>query len=194
MAPHAEERQAEPEPYWISNSYSRQLTHKWRSEEQAILVGTNTVIADDSKLDVRQWTGKSPRRIILDKSLRILGDRQIFKSNKAMFEHGSSTLILTEVEDVSRYRAGVDYGLLDFSKNVASEICRILHEQNINSVLIEGGAKTLKTFIDADIWDEARMFTGPFHFKSGIKAPVPMGKLIASKEIGSDGLKIYEHD
>ncbi len=187
IAPDKIERNENLEPYWISNSYSRQLTHKWRSEEQAILVGTNTVLEDNPKLDVRSWTGKSPLRVVLDRNLRING-------NYNVLDGSAPTLILTEIKDSSRYREGLDYRILDFSKDVIPQICSILHEYNVLSVLVEGGAQTLQSFIDAGLWNEARIFTGNSSFKKGIKAPRVSEKLVASTTIGSDTLKIYNND
>ncbi len=187
VAPDTSKRIENPQPYWISNSYSRQLTHKWRSEEQAILVGTNTVLEDNPKLDVRSWTGKSPLRVVLDRNLRI-------KRNFTILDGSAPTLILTEIKDTSQYHKGLDYRILDFSKDVIPKICSILHEYNLLSVLVEGGAKTLQSFIEADLWDEARIFTGTSSFKSGIKAPNISGRLVASTSMGSDTLKIYNND
>ncbi|WP_373517659.1 bifunctional diaminohydroxyphosphoribosylaminopyrimidine deaminase/5-amino-6-(5-phosphoribosylamino)uracil reductase RibD [Pricia sp.] len=187
IAPDTTKRNENTEPYWISNSYSRQLTHKWRNEEQAILVGTNTVLEDNPKLDVRQWTGKSPLRVVLDRNLRINGDFHVLDGSHP-------TLILTEVEEPSRYRDGIDYRLLDYSKDVSKQICSIFHEYNVLSVLVEGGSQTLQTFIDVGLWDEARIFTGTSSFKKGTKAPSISGKLIAFTTIGSDTLKTYYND
>ncbi len=187
IAPDTAKRNENPEPFWVSNSYSRQLTHKWRSEEQAILVGTKTVLEDNPKLDVRLWTGKSPLRVVLDRNLRITG-------NYHVFDGSHPTLILTEVKETSRYHKGIDYRLLDFSKDVTAQMCSILHENNVLSVLVEGGAQTLQSFIDADLWDEVRIFTGTSSFKKGIKAPKVSGKLVVSTHIGSDTLKIYSND
>lgn len=187
IAPDTAERTENREPFWISNLHSRQLTHKWRSEEQAILVGTNTVLEDNPKLDVRLWTGKNPLRVVLDRNLRINGDYQVLNRSHP-------TLILTEVEDTLCYREGIDYRILDFSKDVAANICSILQENNVLSVLVEGGAQTLQGFIDVGLWDEARIFTGTSTFKNGIKAPSLSGKLVASTSIGSDTLKTYYND
>lgn len=196
IAPDAEERNENPEPYWISNPYSRQLVHQWRSEEQAILVGTNTVLKDNPKLDVRHWTGNDPIRIVLDRSLKIKDDYKVL-------DESVRTLVLTEVEagsrynqveETSRYKKGVDYKLLDFSMDVPRQICGILHQHDVLSVLVEGGARTLQSFIDADLWDEARIFTGTSSFRKGLKAPVLSGKLTGSKSIASDRLKTYTND
>lgn len=187
IAPSTTKRKENPEPYWIASLYSRQIVHQWRAEEQAILVGTNTVLADNPKLDVRHWKGKNPFRIILDRSLKIEGEYSILDGNMA-------TLILTEVTDKSKYQAGIEYAVIDFSKDLAQKICSILWEQNLTSVLIEGGGQTLQTFLDANLWDEARIFTGNTTFKEGIKAPVISGNHIESIKIGADTLKTYRND
>lgn len=154
----------EKQPVWITNTYSRQLVHKWRAEEQAILVGLNTVMEDNPSLTTRDWDGKNPIRIVLDKHYKLSKKFKVF-DNKA------KTLIIND--------------------NSAEGICNKLHEANINSVIIEGGAKTLQMFIDAGLWDEARVFIGKNTFKEGIKAPVFTGNLISEKQILVDTLKIY---
>ena len=187
IAPSKTDRKENPEPYWITNPYSRQMVHQWRSEERGILVGTNTVLEDNPKLDVRHWEGKNPFRIVLDNGLKIPEDYNVL-------DESIPTLVFTEVEDLSRYLGGVSYEFLDFSADVAKQICEILPGYNITSVLIEGGSRTLQTFIDEGLWDEARVFTGNTSFKKGIKAPVFSGKLIDSKKIGLDILKYYNND
>ena len=188
IAPSKEDRKENPEPYWITNSHSRQIVHQWRSEELGILVGTNTVLEDNPKLDVRYWEGKNPFRIILDKDLKIPEDYHVL-------DESIPTMVLTEVEDVWKYTKGeIHYQYLDFSTAVAKQICEILPGYNLTSILVEGGSKTLQTFIDAGLWDEARVFTGNTNFKKGIKAPEFSGKLISSRKIESDHLKIYRND
>ena len=164
----------EQKPVWITNSYSRQLVHKWRAEEQAILVGTNTVSHDNPSLTTRDWVGQNPVRIIIDR------DEKLSKSF-AVFNHESQHLIISKNN-------------INFSKNVAAQICDILFQNDINSVIIEGGSKTLQTFIDENLWDEARVFYGNIAFKKGIKAPVFQGKLIAETHILNDKLKFYLND
>ena len=164
----------EQKPVWITNTYSRQLVHKWRSEEQAILAGTNTVLEDNPSLTTRDWLGQNPTRIIIDKKKRLAKSLSIF-NNKG------SIIIISEDN-------------CDFSKPIAKQICELLHKMNINSVIIEGGTKTLQTFIDLDLWDEARVFTGEITFTHGVKAPKFKGKLISSENIDSDRLKHYVND
>lgn len=154
----------EQKPVWITNTYSRQLVHKWRAEEQAILVGTNTVIKDNPTLNVRDWTGQNPVRIVLDRN-NLLSDQY------AIFN--------TDAETIT------------FKDHTIKAICDNLHKENINSIIIEGGSKTLQLFIDANLWDEARVFSGKIKFKDGIKAPKFDGQLIKDTTILDDTLNIY---
>ncbi len=187
LAPDPSKRKMNPEPYWITNAYSRQLVHQWRSEEQAILVGTNTVLADNPKLNTRDWEGKNPIRVVLDKDLKIGTDFNVL-------DKSVKTVVITQVSDRSKYLNGVDYAVIDFSKPLADQICQVLHQHSITSVLIEGGAKTLQLFINEGLWDEARVFVGQTRFESGIPAPKIVGKLKSTQNIVSDTLSIYTHD
>ncbi|CAM3488056.1 bifunctional diaminohydroxyphosphoribosylaminopyrimidine deaminase/5-amino-6-(5-phosphoribosylamino)uracil reductase RibD [Zobellia roscoffensis] len=187
IAPNKEERTKNPEPYWITNSYSRQLVHKWRSEEQSILVGTNTVLEDNPKLDVRLFTGKNPIRLVLDKKLKIGTDYHVLDGS-------IPTLVLTEVTDKKLQKDSIEYRLINFNENLLEQICTILHEENITSVFVEGGSQTLQTFIDSGVWDEARVFTGSTSFGNGISAPRLKGKIKTTKSIGGDTLNIYTND
>lgn len=174
----------EQKPVWISNSYSQQLVHKWRSEEHAILVGTNTVIADNPKLNVRSYSGNHPIRVVLDRSLRI-------SKSAIVFDKSIKTIIFTEIENESK--ENLIFEKIDFSENIALQICDVLQNHKIQSVIIEGGAQTLQTFIDENLWDEARVFTGSKSLEKGIKRPNFKGKLIAIKNILQDVLTFYEN-
>ncbi|TMU56825.1 bifunctional diaminohydroxyphosphoribosylaminopyrimidine deaminase/5-amino-6-(5-phosphoribosylamino)uracil reductase RibD [Flagellimonas algicola] len=187
IAPDKARRNDSPEPFWITNTYSKQLVHQWRSEEQAILVGTQTVLDDNPKLNVRTWEGKSPIRIVLDQSLKI-------PSHFHVLDNSVDTILLTAEQDSSKYLDGITYELLDFTKPVANQICNLLHKHSISSLLVEGGTRTLQTFIDEGLWDEARIFKGASKFDSGILAPEISGKLIHSEKIISDTLSILQHD
>ena len=164
----------EQKPVWITNEFSRQLVHKWRTEEQTILVGTNTVLQDNPSLTARDWKGENPVRIVIN------GDEKLSKDFK-VFNNEAATIVITNKT-------------IDFSKNIAKQICNVLFENNLNSMILEGGAKTLQTFIDENLWDEARVFTGQVSFKEGVKAPKFTGKLISEEKIMSDILKIYKND
>jgi diaminohydroxyphosphoribosylaminopyrimidine deaminase/5-amino-6-(5-phosphoribosylamino)uracil reductase len=178
----------EQAPVWISNTFSKQLVHKIRSEEQAILVGTNTVIADNPKLNIRSWKGQNPTRIILDSSLRI-------PKNSNVFDGSVKTIVLTEsnIEDIES-RRNLIFERINFYENVAKQICEVLQKHNIQSVLIEGGTQTLQTFIDADLWDEANVFIGDVSFKKGVKAPNFSAKSVLETHIKNDILKKYKND
>lgn len=171
IAPETKNKQ---KPIWITNEFSRQLVHKWRAEEQAILVGFNTVLNDNPSLTVRDWTGENPVRIVIDK------ERELAKTD-SVFNHQAKTILITKND-------------IDFTHRVAEQICTVLFENNIVSVIIEGGTKTLQTFINENLWDEARVFTGDCTFKKGVKAPTISGLLVSEKNIKNDILKIYKND
>jgi diaminohydroxyphosphoribosylaminopyrimidine deaminase/5-amino-6-(5-phosphoribosylamino)uracil reductase len=172
IAPLSKEKK---EPVWITNEISRQLVHKWRSEEQAILVGTNTVIDDNPSLTTRDWSGNNPMRIVLDQNMRISKENHIFDSKAKTFIISKDTI--------------------DFKNNVASQVARYLFENSIQSVIIEGGRQTLRTFIDEGIWDEARVFIGNQFLKDGLKAPKLICNNIAKKPIQDDELlTFFNHD
>jgi diaminohydroxyphosphoribosylaminopyrimidine deaminase/5-amino-6-(5-phosphoribosylamino)uracil reductase len=179
----------EQKPVWISNKISQQLVHKYRSEEHAILVGTNAVIADDPKLNVRSWFGKNPIRIVLDRSLRI-------PKNSNVFDGSVKTIVITETKENrnDQQPETLFFEAIDFNKNIAEQICTVLQKHLIQSVIIEGGTKTLQTFIDANLWDEARVFTGETSFVKGIKAPIFLAKITSETKIKKDILKIYNND
>lgn len=175
----------EQKPVWISNEYSQQLVHKWRAEEQAILVGTNTVIADNPSLTVRSWSGLNPIRVVLDKSLRI--------SNTATVLDGKvKTIVLTE--RIQEESDGICYEQINFDKEIAKQISDVLQKHKIQSVIIEGGTRTLQSFINANLWDEARVFIGNSEFKNGVKAPLLNVGTASEEKIDKDILKIYRND
>ncbi len=185
IAPSKEKRAKNLEPYWITNLKSKQIVHQWRAEEQAILVGTNTVLEDNPKLNVRLWKGDNPLRLIIDKSLKI-------KDSYTILDGKISTLIFTQNKSKSDHLDHIKYEILDFKKPLAKQICEVLYRKNTTSLLIEGGAKTLQLFIDAGLWDEARVFIGPSLFTSGTKAPLFFGNLVATQKIGTDLLNIFK--
>jgi diaminohydroxyphosphoribosylaminopyrimidine deaminase/5-amino-6-(5-phosphoribosylamino)uracil reductase len=153
----------ENKPVWITNQYSRQLVHKWRSEEQSILVGTQTAIDDSPKLDVRDWTGKNPIRIVIDANRRIPKNNQLFDNQV------KTIVICKQIDEINSENC--IFESIDFQGNIPDQTAEILYKHNIQSVIIEGGSRTLQTFIDAKLWDEARIFMGNSFMKEGIKAP-----------------------
>lgn len=168
IAPLSKEKK---EPVWITNEFSRQLVHKWRSEEQAILVGTNTVIEDNPSLTTRDWSGNHLIRIVLDQNNRISKESHIFDN---------------QVKSITITKENIN-----FNNNIALEITDFLFNEGIQSVIIEGGRQTLQTFIDANIWDEARVFRGEIYFKSGTKAPTISGENSKKEKILNDELLTF---
>ncbi len=185
IAPISKDKQ---KPVWITNTYSQQLVHKWRSEEHAILVGTNTIIADNPNLNVRSWSGNNPIRIVLDKSLRI-------PENANVFDGSVKTIVLIgSRKEKQESRQNIVFEQIDFSSRVAEQICDALQRHKIQSVIIEGGTQILETFINANLWDEARVFTGEVLFKSGVEAPNFKTRILSEEKIKNDTLKIYKND
>lgn len=174
---------------WITNSYSRQLVHKLRAEEQAILIGTNTAITDNPKLNCRNWFGASPIRIILDRSLKVSKQHHIYDGSV-------KTIIVTNhhnhIDNLTVNNLFIEH--IDFSKSIAQQICDILYKHQIQSLIIEGGSQTLQTFIDENLWDEAQVYTGTNTFKQGIKSPELDRQLIHQNQVLEDNISIYYND
>mgnify|MGYP003520920932 CR=1 FL=1 len=172
-------------PIWITNPYSRQLVHKWRTEEQAILVGTNTVLDDNPKLDSRDFSGNNPIRIVLDKSGKI-------SENYHVKNNSRKTIFITESENfISTENCIYENAIFDI--HLISSSWDILYKNEIQSVIIDGGSKTLQSFIDANLWDEARVFIGQTTFQNGTTAPIISGNPVAGFDIMNDELKIFKN-
>lgn len=175
----------EQKPVWITNSYSRQLVHKWRAEEQAILVGTQTVIDDNPQLNARDWNGNNPIRIVIDQNNRIPKTAHVFDNQvKTIVFSKNNAMLASE---------NIIYESIDFQQNIAQQILERLYQQQIQSIIIEGGAQTLQTFIDANLWDEARVFIGNSQFGNGIKAPILNTASSKKEKIGTDELLIIRN-
>lgn len=176
----------EQKPVWISNEYSRQLVHKWRSEEQAILVGTQTILDDNPSLTVRDWTGENPIRVIIDKENSV-------ESSKNVFDNQSKTIVLSNTKMPLNSDTILNI-ISDFDLNSTQTIVEKLYENNIQSIIIEGGRKTLNSFIDTNLWDEARVFISENQLNEGTKAP-EIKKVHFSKQfIKKDTLLLYKNE
>lgn len=146
----------------ISNDYSNRLVHKWRSEEAAILVGTTTALRDNPSLTTRFWTGKNPVRLAIDRDLKLPGTLKIFDGEV-------ETIVFNSLKEATE--KGIKYIKLE-NKNFLNEMVHSLFELNIQSVLVEGGAKTLQTFINNHLWDEARVIVNEqMVIENGVLAP-----------------------
>ena len=167
---------------WISNSYSRQLVHKWRAEEDAILVGRNTAFHDNPSLTVRDWHGRQPTRILIDAQNKIDPSFQLFN------EQATTIVVNEEKEKQSNNIQWVQFQKGQLSPEVLLDI---LYQHKIQSVIIEGGANTLSQFIETGKWDEARVFESTSTFGSGISAPNLEEELVDEKDLLGDRLLIY---
>jgi diaminohydroxyphosphoribosylaminopyrimidine deaminase / 5-amino-6-(5-phosphoribosylamino)uracil reductase len=165
---------------WISDEFSRQLVHRWRTEEDAILVGMRTAQQDNPQLNVRDWTGRNPVRIVIDRFLKLDNKSHLFDGAQKTLrynilkheEHPNLTMMRLEEENFLLY------------------LLQDLYKRKIQSVIVEGGAQTLNAFIDAGWWDEARIFIAPNTFGEGIQAPKLSGKIDSLHKVKNDWLKI----
>jgi diaminohydroxyphosphoribosylaminopyrimidine deaminase / 5-amino-6-(5-phosphoribosylamino)uracil reductase len=177
----------ENKPIFISNTYSQQLVHKLRNAEHAILVGTKTVLADNPKLNIRSWSGENPIRVVLDNTLRI-------PKNSNILDGSVKTIVITATKDKNIVsRKNLIFEEIDFSKNIAKQVCEVLSKYQIQSLIIEGGRQTLQNFIDDKLWDEAMVFVGNTSFVKGVKSPI-ITKEFKEEFIENDILKRYTND
>ena len=155
-------------PHWISSPEARQYAHLMRSREQAILVGVNTVIADNPSLDTREWYGHNPLRVIIDPYLRS-------PKNFKVWNDSQPTLFLADKQHCTfiaeKELKNTEVALIDFSADVLPQLCKVLYQKQIQSLIVEGGSYTLQEFIKNGLWDEAYIATGKTVLKEGVKAP-----------------------
>ncbi len=175
----------QPARLLISNEYSNRLVHKWRSEEAAILVGTNTALLDDPELTTRLWPGNSPVRLVIDLNLRLPASLKLFNGEV-------KTIVFNNVK--KEEKQNLVYYKLDTDKKLLPQLMTALYELNIQSVLVEGGARLLLSFIEEGIWDEARIITNAaLSIKNGLNAPVLMNAVMTEEqELLSDKIEIYK--
>lgn len=145
---------------WITQPETQTLVHKWRSEEHAILVGSNTVLSDNPTLTVRNVSGENPIRIVIDPTLKC-------KESSKIFNNESKTIVINRKKSEEKEHLK-HIQTEDFS---TQNILTLLYKENIQSILIEGGAQTIQYFIDTNQWDEARVLIGQNTFEDGIKSP-----------------------
>ena len=170
------------QPTWITNDLSRIAVHKMRTDESAILVGTNTAKKDNPSLTVRDWSGKPPLRLVIDKDMKL-------PAGLSLFDGRVPTVVYTahEVQD----KSNLEFRKIDFNDEEVGQILSNLHERGILSLIVEGGQKLLNTFIASGIWDEARVFVGRNIFHGGVKAPVFDGKLLKSEELDDSWMFLF---
>lgn len=176
----------------ISNKYTNRLVHKWRSEEASILIGTNTAMLDDPALTTRLWTGHNPIRLVIDRHLQLPPKLQIFygKAGTIIFNEQKHTVDSNESAELISpvYFRIHDQG--DMLPSIADACYRL----NIQSIMVEGGTKTLQHFIDTGLWDEARVITNTeLEIENGLEAPVlHQNALINRGQTGNDRIDYYQ--
>lgn len=164
-------------PTPISNSLTKVLVHKLRSEVSGIMVGTNTAINDNPSLTTRFWYGKNPTRIVLDRNRRIPHDYSLFDNN-------IPTILFTEKVNSVELHGKLSVVPLAFNENMITELLKELNNRKINSLMVEGGAAVLQSFIDAGAWDEAYVEVSDKLFIEGVKAPNISGETVENKIVG----------
>ena len=167
---------------WISSVNAKQLVHQWRSEEDAILVGKRTALIDNPRLNVREWKGRNPTRIVIDRNLELPKHLHLFDQS---IETIVFNTITTKVDKKIKY-----IQLEDFDTLLPQLIAYQLYLMDIQSVIIEGGAQILKLFIQANLWDEARVFISPHRWEKGIEAPILRNRANETLQVGTDKLEV----
>lgn len=167
----------------LSNVNSQQLVHKWRTEEAAIIVGYHTAMNDNPQLTARKWEGKQPLRIVLDRQLQLPKTHHVFNKD-------AETWVINEVKEGNE--GNIEYIRLAFDDTLLQEILNKLHAAKKLSLIVEGGAVLLNSFINEGLWDEARVFETATSIKNGIAAPEMKGKDgVLTMPIEDDMLRVY---
>ena len=168
-------------PIWITNKLSKKLVHKWRTEETAFMIGTNTAKFDNPQLTVREWNGRNPVRIVLDKKLKL-------NKNLKIFDKSAITFIFNAKKD--EQIDNIHFIKVSFDNNSLNEIMNILYKKEIQSIVVEGGRELLNSFIENNLWDEARVFVGDKIFGDGVKAP-NFNKIAKSESFVNESKLMY---
>ncbi len=172
------------EPQWFSHEISQKVVHKWRTEEDAVLVGTNTALFDNPHLTVRKWSGRNPVRIVIDRFLRLSANLNLFDGESPCFCYN----LLKNVE-------GQNCLWIKLNKeNFWEEMLLDLAKRKIQSVMVEGGSQILHDLIEKGIWNEMRVFNTPKMLGKGIDAPKVCGKLIQTEYLETDRLEWFRSE
>jgi diaminohydroxyphosphoribosylaminopyrimidine deaminase/5-amino-6-(5-phosphoribosylamino)uracil reductase len=170
---------------WISGELSRKLVHQWRAQEDAVFVGTNTVLFDNPQLNVREWVGRDPIRMFIDKQLQV-------PQGANVFDRSQPTVCFNFIKQ--KVENQVEYVKLDPHDDLSEVILNNMQERGVMSVLVEGGTLLIQSLIDKGLWDEARVFTSPITFGEGIRAPqLKQASLQSRESIAQDQLDIFRH-
>lgn len=175
------------QPVKISGDLAHRFVHRWRSEEDAIMVGTNTARSDNPRLNVRLVPGKNPTRIVIDKQLQLAQDLNLFDNSQPTLGYN---FIKTETVGQTSYIQ------LHPDQPFLKQLLDDLYQRQIQSVLVEGGTRLIESFVEAGFWDEMRVFRSPMLLGQGrsggvVKAPAVQGGLVSRERVGDDEYSIY---
>ncbi|MFN8181565.1 MAG: bifunctional diaminohydroxyphosphoribosylaminopyrimidine deaminase/5-amino-6-(5-phosphoribosylamino)uracil reductase RibD [Bacteroidia bacterium] len=165
----------------VSGSEAHRLVHRWRSEESAIAVGSATALNDNPQLTVREWPGRSPVRILFDRTGRVQGDLHLFDGSVRTIRFSQKIVGPT---------AGMEEIRLEEGSHFYRDAFASLYDLGLQSVLVEGGSVTLNNLISENLWDEARIFTSPVHLGEGVPAVSVQGRTLSTEQIGNDLLTV----
>lgn len=180
----------------ISNGYTARLVHKWRSEEMAIVVGTNTALFDDPQLSTRHWPGNNPVRIVVDLNLRLPSTLQLFNGERPtiVFNKHRHNLPFEKASLTQLREIGVGYYQVTEDVSLVHQLLNGLYRLGIQSILVEGGTQLLQSFIDEGLWDEMRVITNQqLAIGNGLPAPqIRNGKISKTETLLSDTIRFYD--
>jgi diaminohydroxyphosphoribosylaminopyrimidine deaminase/5-amino-6-(5-phosphoribosylamino)uracil reductase len=168
---------------WITHTNLKLPVHKWRAEEDAIMVGGMTALNDNPNLGTREWYGENPLRILVNKNMNLPDDLQLF-------DNSIHTLVFTQEPKLDK--SNLKYIYTDFEKDLHKQILDKLYEMEVQSVIVEGGQMLLQSFIDRNLWDEARVLVGDKSFGEGLHAPKINSRFKASCRYGNDTILYYQ--
>lgn len=161
-------------PTWITNALSKRLVHRQRSEESAILIGTNTAQYDNPALTVREWTGNQPIRMVIDRTRRL-------KPNLTIFDQKSTTWVFTDAE--CEDTENIKFIRLNFKQDILPQMLEELYTRDILSIVVEGGSILLDSFLSHGLWDEAFVYSGNQFFGKGVPSPRISGEVVAVEQL-----------
>ncbi len=177
-----EDKHCGSRPFWIINKTDRMLVHKWRAEEQAIMVGTNTAKKDNPFLDCRNWSGKKPTRIVLDKTLQL-------NTKLHLFNKHAPTLVFNATHNETKNN--IEYIAAAFNHSLLNQIMTNLYNKRIKSVMVEGGTILINSFLKDNLWDEARVFISDQQLEKGCLAPKINQAPLHKEKLDSSCLNTY---
>jgi diaminohydroxyphosphoribosylaminopyrimidine deaminase/5-amino-6-(5-phosphoribosylamino)uracil reductase len=178
------DKNAPVQPTWITDENARMLVHKWRTEEQAILVGRRTAQKDNPRLNARSWPGKSPTRVLLAPKLNLPGHLHLF-------DQSIPTIVINGIK--AEVKEHLEFVKINLQEKIPEQILAVLFEKKLQSVIVEGGPMLLNAFIERGLWDEARVFVGNILFHEGVKAPAFPNAAYQKKWLGENQLLVFEN-